>query len=454
MTRNMIPYDMIENLYWGKEFQLGYSKHPPLFAWVNYVFYELCGRIPEASYLLTQLNLLVGLIFIYKSSDLIFNDKKKSLSAVLIALSSAALSIGNEKFNATTILISIFPAMFYFFMRLIKFHEKSSAVYLGLSAALALISKYFSLLYLGCFGLFMLIDKDARKLLKTPLPYISASVFLIGISWHTVWIFENDFITIKYGLEKSIEGTGGQICSLKFLLMQLLFWGTSLLAVMYASNKKMNFASSKLTKFTSLENFVLFITIVPNVILFFASLLFGMQIGSFWGANMGLLIGTALLILNPEIDYQRLLRFTKIVTAIFAIYIFLKLAIPRFFLQERFPYEAINVRNVVELIENDWRKNIGAEKIQFTKTNKKLACLHAYLKDNPSHYDPKKLRMYDLFENYPRNKKGLVAIFDKKDGKQIQDVKNFYGTYILFENSIDVISQYVIYYAFIEVSHE
>lgn len=447
----MIPYDMVENLYWGKEWQLGYSKHPPLFAWINYAFYELCGRIPESSYILTQLNLLVGLIFIYKVSDLIFNDEKKSFSAVLIALCSSALSIGNEKFNATTILISLFPAMFYFFMCMIKFREKSSAIWFGIVAVMAFISKYFSLLYLGCFGLFVLIDKEARKLLKISLPYISAIVFLIGISWHVVWILENDFVTIKYGLEKSIEGTDGRVCSFKFLLMQFLFFGTSFLAVIYSLKDKINFVSSKLT---SLEKFTIFITVIPNVILFFASFLFGMQIGSFWGMNMGLLLGTSLIILNPKIDVERLFHFTKIITLIFAMYIFLKLMVPNFFMREQLPYNAINVRNVVEKIEDDWRKNIGNEKIKFTKTNKKLACLHAYLKDNPRHYDPQKLRMYDLFEGYPYNKKGLVAIFDEKDSQQIRDVKNFYGTSIIFENTINVINQYVIYYAFIEVNHE
>jgi hypothetical protein len=35
ITRNIIPHDMIENLYWGKELQLEYAKHPPLFAWIS-----------------------------------------------------------------------------------------------------------------------------------------------------------------------------------------------------------------------------------------------------------------------------------------------------------------------------------------------------------------------------------------------------------------------------------
>ena len=59
LFEKVLPYDMLENLYWGKEWQLGYDKHPPLFAWISYAFFKLCGSVPESLFLLTQLNFFV-----------------------------------------------------------------------------------------------------------------------------------------------------------------------------------------------------------------------------------------------------------------------------------------------------------------------------------------------------------------------------------------------------------
>jgi hypothetical protein len=69
ITRNIIPHGVIENLYWGKELQLGYSKHPPLFAWISYLFYRLCFSWPESLYILTQLNFLREVAFLCSKND-------------------------------------------------------------------------------------------------------------------------------------------------------------------------------------------------------------------------------------------------------------------------------------------------------------------------------------------------------------------------------------------------
>ena len=76
IMRDTLPHDMIENLYWGKEWQLGYDKHPPLFAWISYAFYKICFSVPESMYFLTQINLGVGLFFIHKIAMHIFKEKK------------------------------------------------------------------------------------------------------------------------------------------------------------------------------------------------------------------------------------------------------------------------------------------------------------------------------------------------------------------------------------------
>src|SRR5258706_8166502 len=43
-THGVIHHDMAEAWAWGQEFELGYSKHPPLFAWVTALWFKLLPR--------------------------------------------------------------------------------------------------------------------------------------------------------------------------------------------------------------------------------------------------------------------------------------------------------------------------------------------------------------------------------------------------------------------------
>lgn len=441
---------MIENLYWGKEFQLGYAKHPPLFAWISYAFYKMCFSIPESLYILTQLNLLVGLYFIYKISEIIFSEQTKRWASVLIFMCSVCAVFGNEKFNASTILMSLFPAMFYYFTRMMKYKKTGDAIILGIVAALAFIGKYFALLYIGCAGFFVLWNDDARKLLETRLPYVAVVTFLIGISWNLHWLYQNDFVTVKYALEKSIKAKKSYASSINFLAMQFIFFSTSFWAFAYAYEGKMKFLPQKIEEYSCEEKFIMFMTIAPNVLMFLASLLFGMRIGSFWGTNMLMTVGIYLLLINKEkLDLQKLFIFTKRILVFFGIVLFLKLGVARLFLREYDPRNALNIRKIAHCIENDWHGKFGNQKIRYIKTDKATTALHTYLKDDPSFYDVVHNDIFHVFERYPLGKNVVVAFLANKNNGEVEKFRKIYDGCILFENSLPLVGDYIVYYAFI-----
>ena len=459
-TRNVLPYDMLENLYWGKEWQLGYSKHPPLFAWVSFAFYKICFSIPESLYILTQLNLLLGLYFILQITQLIYGDTEKSYAAVFIFMSSACAVFGNEKFNATTILMSLFPAMFYFFLRMIKFRKKTDAIFLGIFSALALVSKYFSPLFMGCMGLFLLINKDCRSIFKTSLPYITLLIFFVGISWHLYWIYESNFITIKYALAKSTLAQKNYFSAFHFLTIQFLFFLPSFIAAAYAfSSSKKNLLSTfqsveflEIKKIYSVEEqFIIFITFVPTAILVSVSIFTGMRIGSFWGANMMMLLGTYLIVINKKpINLERLYNFTKYITLTFGIILFSKLSLGYIF-ENPNPTYAINYRKVSRQIEKDWNTLFANKKIENIVADKATTALHIYLKDSPSFYDTRNLDTRDLFSEISLDCRNTVVTFIyKKNDELLKKFHDFYGGNILFEKNIDIKKDLVLHYAFLK----
>ena len=65
LSHTQLRYDMAENYAWGQEMQLGYYKHPPLFAWVSYVWLSIFGKTHFAYFLLSQVNIIVAMVFIF-----------------------------------------------------------------------------------------------------------------------------------------------------------------------------------------------------------------------------------------------------------------------------------------------------------------------------------------------------------------------------------------------------
>lgn len=480
LFEKVLPYDMLENLYWGKEWQLGYDKHPPLFAWISYVFFRLCGSIPNSLFVLTQLNLLLGCFFVFKISRLLEHDADRSLAAVLFFLCSGASVLGNTKFNATTILCSLLPMLFYFCIRLIKFRKITDAVLLGVVAMLTCISKYIALLYLGIMFLFLVTDRDCRSLLKTPLPYITICVFAISISWHIWWIFDSNFVTLRYAMEKSIAGRSHRIESLKFLTMLALFFGTAFWALKYSTKKC--FFMKKYSSLSVEARLIFHVTFTPIILLFFLSLIFGMQIGSYWGASMGMLLGVWFCIIN-EINYDSLFRFTKKIFVFFIIATILMMFGTKVFSrwdlskqnevisrtansEEKIraenklihdAYLLADVSKIAQAIENKKQEVLGNRKISVLHASKETVFLHTYLKDSPSFYNTEKNCSFGMYDFEKPGIHLMARMMTEKNNKEnpveteyLQKAQSF-NTKLIASGYVHVIENVYVYYIFVKV---
>ena len=59
-------------------------------------------------------------------------------------------------------------------------------------------AKYFVVVLAAPLVLFALFDRDARKALATPGPYVAAAVALVVMSPHLLWLVQNDFLPFAY----------------------------------------------------------------------------------------------------------------------------------------------------------------------------------------------------------------------------------------------------------------
>ena len=394
MTTN-IPHDMSENLYWGRELQWGYYKHPFLFAWISYGFFRLFGGWPESMYILTQLNMALAFFFIYKIGALFLRDKRRALLAVLLFAATLVPSLGNQKFNANTVLISLLPMAFYFFARFAARPTFANSALVGISFALALMGKYFAAMPLLAICVAYLWRRKNLAVFKTPHPYVALAFFAAVTAPHVAWLFENDFITFTYAFGKAratenaiwgrikypLSYLGTQIATMlpAFFLIRRLGGGRGL-------EWRPRLDVKKYDGFLSGFAFA-----VPLVIPFVLAILVNMREGTYWAVPLYFLFGVYMLQRNElKLDIKYACRFVLCLNlAIATLGIFAGIFIKRHALER--PGKAVvayfNAREVAAVITDRWRARFGPERpIKYIMADNMTDSLAAYLPDNPRIY--------------------------------------------------------------------
>lgn len=213
-----IHHDMAEAYAWGREFQLGYYKHPPVWAWVAGVWFMVLPRADWAFYLLSMLNAAAGLWAVWLIAGRTLKDQSLRLTAVLLLELVPFYHFLGFKFNANTILLSLWPWATYFFLRVIDDRRLSSAIGLGVVAGLGLLSKYYFGVLLAGFGLAAAMDRRRWEILRSPAPWLAIAVMLLVLSPHLWWLAHNDYAPFKYVSDTAQHSRG-------FILWKVIQFG-------------------------------------------------------------------------------------------------------------------------------------------------------------------------------------------------------------------------------------
>jgi hypothetical protein len=225
-----LPLDLIEALIYGREWQLGYDKLPPLPWWLVEIAYLTIGH-DFAYYLLAQIAVLAGFAFVYLAARALVGPLG-ALVAVLIVDGLHYLNYTAAKFNHDVIQLPFWALAGFAFHRALRGRQTADWLLLGLAIGLSLWAKYFVAVLAIPLALFVLIDRDARKTLGTPGPYIAIAAALITMAPHLVWLVSNDFLPFTYAEHRALPSRGlidHVWHPLQFAVSQLFFLLPSLL---------------------------------------------------------------------------------------------------------------------------------------------------------------------------------------------------------------------------------
>ncbi len=297
LTNNNLPLDTIEALAWGSNLDWGFNKHPPMSALAVEIFYSIFGSNDWAYYLLSQIFIIFSFFIIFQFSKEILNNESLALISVLLLEGIYFYNFTTPEFNVNVCQIPFWVLTVYYSWKI--FNQKTpkfkECVIVGIFAVGGFLSKYlfvYLLISIDLFFIYLIFIKKDRKFHFNYL--FSIEVFLILLIPHIIWLFNNDFITVTYGLDRSSVDSSTFLDHL-FYPIVFIFKQVGILtpffAMFYFLLKKIKFNYNLKDKKLL---FLLFVNILPIILILVTSMIMGSKIRTMWMTPFYVFFGTLL----------------------------------------------------------------------------------------------------------------------------------------------------------------
>jgi len=229
-----IHFDMGEVVSWSLVPAYGYPKHPPFPAWVAWVWFSVFPYSDWAFYLLSAVSIGVALWFVWLIAARFVEGDKRALALTMLML-SPGFNLQPLKFNSNALLIPAWAAASYYFVRSFKERSLWMGAVAGLCAAIAMLTKYWSIFLVLGFVVAALSNRRRWDYLGSPAPYASVLVGALVFAPNIVSLMDYDFQPFQYATEAhTVLDLRGLIESFNNYLGGILFLAGGLLAVLLA----------------------------------------------------------------------------------------------------------------------------------------------------------------------------------------------------------------------------
>ena len=313
LTNNNLPLDTIEALAWGSNLDWGFNKHPPASAFFSEVFYQIFGSQDWAYYLLSQIFVVAAFIIVFKFAENLFKNKTLSFISVLLLEGIYFYNFTTPEFNVNVCQLPFWALCVYYSWKLFDKQEVSfkDCFWLGFFAAIGFLSKYLFIYLLVAIDLLFFYIISFKKYKKFDFKYlISFEIFIFLLVPHLIWLINNDYATITYGLARTgLESSN----LLNHITYPLTFLGKQIgilipfFIMLFFLIKKIKFNMSLKDKRLL---FLIFINLVPIGLMFLTSIITGSKIRTMWMTPFYLFFGVLFVyIFQLQINLKKLNSF-------------------------------------------------------------------------------------------------------------------------------------------------
>jgi 4-amino-4-deoxy-L-arabinose transferase-like glycosyltransferase len=200
-----LQLDLVEDLALGKEWQLGYWKHPPLPWWLAEALYRVTGQIASV-YVLGPLCAVLCVYFVWRFAREVV-DPMLALVAVLALEGLHFFNFSAVKFAHDQMQLPFWALTAWFTYRAIMDKRALDWILAGAFLALSFWSKYAAFALAATIGLILLLDPQARLAWRTRGPWLMALAFLVVLAPNLWWLVDTGFQPFLYVDARAVEAS-------------------------------------------------------------------------------------------------------------------------------------------------------------------------------------------------------------------------------------------------------
>jgi 4-amino-4-deoxy-L-arabinose transferase-like glycosyltransferase len=414
-----LQLDPVEGLALGKEWQLGYWKHPPLPWWIADATYRATGQL-DAVYLLGPLASIVCLYGVYLLAREVISPIK-ALVSVLVLEGIHFFNFSAVKFGHDQMQLPYWAFTGLYFHRALVRGDLLNWVLAGIFLGGAFWSKYAVAPLAAALGLFLLIDPTARQAWRTLGPWAMATAFVVVVMPHVWWLVHHDFLPLRYLDSRAplathwyqyftypLQWTGNQV----FFLLPAI----GLIAALYVGTKGALMLEAPLGRAAFDRRFITALGVGPFAITTLAAAMSGRFPLSMWGYPLWSFTPLAALMWLGPISYPA--RQERFAVAFLVVFFAFPLAYAGIeviepFIRDRPKATQFAGAAAAASITNMWHDRFAVPLVYVCGSEFDANTIAVYSPDRPhvvAHCDPQLSPWIDIEDVHRR---GIAVVFDK-----------------------------------------
>ena len=349
-----LPLDTIEALAWGSNLSWGYLKHPPVSAFMAELIFNFFGNQDWAYYLLSQFCVIVAFVYVWRFSNLIFKNQLHSLCSVLLLEGIFFYNFTSPEFNVNVCQLPFWALVVFYSWKSINYEKISDLILLGIFMSIGFLTKYLFIYLILTVKIIFILNLLKTKKFRVKL-LIPGIIFIIFLLPHAIWLFQNNFSTITYALNRTGIEEDNFISHfynpLLFLVKQVgILIPIFIMLFTFIKIKKIKIGNLKKNNY-----FLLFINIVPIILIILTSIILGAKIRTMWMTPFYLFLGVLLIQIFKECLNKN--NFKKFIAVFALLFILSPISYLYISLSNEFKRTDYPGKEISDLVQRRWDKN-------------------------------------------------------------------------------------------------
>lgn len=233
-------FDEAQYWAWSREPAFGYFTKPPLLAWIIGGAEALCGSSEACVRAPAPILYFGTCLLVFAIARQLYDDTVAFFAALSTALTPGVV------FSARIISTDV-PLLFFWalallaYVKLLQGADRRWALVLGLALGLGTLAKYAMVYFLLGVALAAWLDRDARRLLARPEPWLALGLAALVVAPNIYWNLTHGLASFRH-VGDNIQGSGlklNPLRALEFLASQFAVFGPVLFAVLLAALARM-----------------------------------------------------------------------------------------------------------------------------------------------------------------------------------------------------------------------